>query len=146
MHITDKAVDLIKKYEGYRSKAYKCPAGVWTIGYGTTKIDGKPVVKGMTCTREQAHEWARVDIARFEPLVMKYDTKYHWTQNEFDALMVFTYNIGSIDKLTINGTRTKAQIAEKILAYDKARVNGVLTQLPGLVARRKAEQKLFLTK
>ena len=48
--------DLIKKYEGFRSTAYLCPAGIWTIGYGTTLINGKPVAKGMTISKDRAEE------------------------------------------------------------------------------------------
>lgn len=146
MKLSDKGVKLVQQFEGYRGKAYLCPAGRWTIGYGTTKLNGKPVTPGMTCTKAQATEWLRKDVARFEKSVAKYDSGYHWTQNEFDALTVFAYNIGSIDGLTDKGTRTKAEIAQHILAYNKARVDRVLKPLLGLTRRRKAECKLFLTK
>lgn len=72
---------------------------------------------------------------------MKYDYKYHWNQNQLDSLTSFAYNIGSIDQLTANGTRSIAEISNKILAYDKA---GGQT-LAGLTRRRKAEKELFDT-
>lgn len=72
---------------------------------------------------------------------MKYDKKYNWNQNEIDALVSFAYNIGSIDGLTANGTRSRATIAAKILEYNKAA--GKVYR--GLTRRRKAERKLFLT-
>jgi GH24 family phage-related lysozyme (muramidase) len=70
---------------------------------------------------------------------MKYDTKYHWNQNQFDALCSFAYNIGSIDTLTQNGKRSIKEISAKILAYNKAGGK----ELPGLTKRRKAEKALF---
>ncbi len=58
---------LIKKYEGYKETAYLCPAGVWTLGYGSTIwLDGNPVKRGMTCTRETADQVLRRDIKSFE--------------------------------------------------------------------------------
>lgn len=68
-------------------------------------------------------------------------SRYEWNQNEFDGLVSFAYNIGSIDQLTANGTRTKEQIANKILAYNKA--GGKV--LAGLTRRRQEERTLFLT-
>lgn len=72
---------------------------------------------------------------------MKYNSKYKWNQNEIDALVSFAYNIGSIDALTANGTRSRATIAAKMLQYNKA--GGKV--LNGLTRRRKAERELFLT-
>lgn len=66
---------------------------------------------------------------------------YNWTQPEFDALVSFAYNIGSIDGLTAKGTRTRSEIAAKILEYNKA--GGKV--LSGLIRRRQEERKLFLT-
>lgn len=137
-----KGIKLIKTFEGCRLTGYLCPAKIPTIGYGHTgTVDGKPIKVGMKITKGQATELLLEDLEKFEAKVNKYP-RYKWTQNEFDAMVSFAYNIGSIDKLTINGTRTKAVISEKILAYDKA--GGVA--LAGLTRRRKAEQALFLTK
>ena len=77
----------------------------------------------------------------YEAKVEKYDTTYHWNQNEFDALVSFCYNIGSIDQLTANGTRSRETIADKILEYNKAGGK----ELSGLTKIRKAELGLFLT-
>ncbi len=66
---------------------------------------------------------------------------YNWNQNEFDALVSFAYNIGSIDGLTAKGARTRSEIAAKILEYNKA--GGKV--LAGLTRRRQEERKLFLT-
>lgn len=132
-------IDLIKSFEGYRNKAYQDSVGVWTIGWGTTKVNGVAVKSGMTCTETQATEWMKADLIKFENNVNKFSA-YDWNQNEFDALVSFAYNIGSIDQLTANGTRDKITIANKILEYNKA--GGVV--LSGLVRRRKEEQALFL--
>lgn len=78
---------------------------------------------------------------KYLPKIMKYNSKYKWNQNEIDALVSFAYNIGSIDALTANGTRSRATIAAKMLQYNKA--GGKV--LNGLTRRRKAERELFLT-
>lgn len=143
MKISKKGIDLIKKYEGCRLNRYLCPAGVPTIGYGHTgTVQGKPVAVGMKITKSHAEKILKTDLKKYEEKVNKYLKKYKWTQNEFDAMVSFAYNLGSIDKLTINGTRTKAEIAAKILLYNKA--SGV--ELAGLTRRRKEEQALFLSK
>lgn len=135
MKISQKGIDLIKKFEGCRLDSYKCQAGKWTIGYGHTA----GVTAGQKISQAQAEAYLRADLEKFEKLVAKYDSVYRWTQNEFDALVSFAYNTGSIDKLTVNGTRTKAVIAEKILLYNKA--GGKV--LAGLTKRRQAERELF---
>ena len=135
MIISNKGLDLIKKFEGCRLKAYKDPAGVWTIGWGHTK----GVKAGDEITQEQADKLLRDDLAVYETKVDKYDNKYHWNQNQFDALVSFAYNIGSIDQLTSNGRRSIKTISDKILEYNKAGGK----KLEGLVRRRKAEKALF---
>ena len=135
MIISNKGLDLIKKFEGCRLKAYKDPAGVWTIGWGHTK----GVKAGDEITQEQADKLLRDDLAVYEAKVDKYDDKYRWNQNQFDALVSFAYNIGSIDQLTSNGRRSIKTISDKILEYNKAGGK----KLEGLVRRRKAEKALF---
>lgn len=135
MKISKKGIDLIKQFEGCRLKAYKCPAGVPTIGYGHTKN----VKMGDVITQDEAYQLLLNDIVKYEDRVNKYNYKYKFTQNQFDALVSFAFNVGSIDQLTANGTRTLDIISEKILLYNK----GGGKTLAGLVKRRKAEQKLF---
>ncbi len=136
MKISKNGIELIKKFEGCSLTAYKCPAGVWTIGYGHTGGIGE----NDKITQSQADEYLVADLAKYEKCVAKY-TKYRWNQNEFDALVSFAYNIGSIDNLTAKGTRTKSEIAEKILLYNKAAGK----VLAGLVKRRRAERELFIS-
>lgn len=136
MRISDNGLTLIKSFEGCHLTAYVCPAGKWTIGYGHTR----GVTSGMKITQAQADTYLREDCSRFEANVNKFNNKYSWTQNEFDALVSFAYNVGSINQLTANGTRSKETIAAKMLEYNK----GGGKVLKGLVRRRKAEQEMFL--
>lgn len=138
MVVDEKGYNLIKQFEGLRLTAYRCPAGKWTIGYGHTK----GVKKGMYISEAVATHFLIEDVQRVEPTINSYDAIYHWTQNEFDALASFAFNcgIGNLKKLLKYGQRTKSQIADAILLYNKA--NGRV--LRGLVRRRKAERELFV--
>ena len=139
MKTSSKGVSLIKQFEGCRLKAYKCPAGVWTIGYGHTA----GVKEGDIITQQTADAYLRNDLAKYEKYVLNYDAIYHFNQNQFDALVSFTYNcgVGNLKNLTQSGKRTIAQISEKLLLYNKA--GGVV--LRGLQRRRVAEKELFDT-
>lgn len=137
MRTSQTGIDLIKSFEGCHLDAYKCPTGVWTIGYGHTA----GVTGGQKISQAQAEAYLRADLESSEKNVEKYAGRYHWTQSEFDAMVSFAYNLGGIDKLTANGIRSKATIAEKMLLYNKANGN----VLPGLVRRRQAEQRMFLS-
>ena len=137
MKISETGLNLIKSFEGCRLTAYRCPAGVWTIGWGHTG----GVYAGQTITQAEADALLRSDLAKYEAKVDKYNGTYGWNQNEFDALVSFSYNIGSIDQLTAHGTRSRDVIATKMLEYNKA--GG--TVLAGLTRRRAADRGLFLT-
>jgi GH24 family phage-related lysozyme (muramidase)/uncharacterized protein YgiM (DUF1202 family) len=142
--ISDNCLALVKKWEGCYLTAYLDPVGVWTIGYGTTNADksitGTTVRKGLKISQATADKWLRESLNRkYLPKVLKYDDRYHWNQNQLDALVSFAYNIGSIDQLTANGTRSISQISSHITAYNKAG-GKVLT---GLVRRRADEKALF---
>jgi lysozyme len=86
--MTQQGLDLIKKYEGLRLEAYKCPAGVWTIGYGHTK----GVVKGMKISKEEAEELLKQDVSVFELQVI--NTVGKLSDCKIDALVSFAYNVG----------------------------------------------------
>ena len=139
MKTSSKGVSLIKQFEGCRLIAYKCPSGVWTIGYGHTA----GVKEGDTITQETADAYLRNDLEKYEKAVMNYDGIYHFNQNQFDALVSFAYNcgVGNLKNLTQSGKRTLAQISTKLPLYNKA--GGVV--LRGLQRRRAAEKELFDT-
>lgn len=135
MKINSEGLELIKSFEGCRLKAYKCPAGVWTIGYGHTA----GVKEGDVITQSQADEFLKSDMAKYEGYVEKHCSELNLNDNQFSALVSFCYNcgVGNLQMLVRN--RTVTQIAEAIVRYNKA--NGRV--LNGLVRRRKAEQELF---
>lgn len=137
--ITKETVDFVKRFEGYKPYVYLDPVGVPTAGYGTTKGLTVSMV-GTPITQEQAEQWLREDLEKFEKRVMKYNPIYHWTSNEKISLISFAYNIGNINGLTKNGMRTRQQIADAMLTYNKA--GGKV--LNGLTKRRQAERELFL--
>lgn len=141
MHISQEGIDLIKKYEGCRLTAYKCPAGVWTIGYGHTR----GVSKGMTITREIAERLLKEDLAPFEKAVEGIGV--HLRRHEFDALVCLCYNIGegnfnssTLRRKVIEKARKDAEIQAEFRKWNKA--GGKVLQ--GLVNRREEEARLWL--
>lgn len=137
MKTSKNGIDLIKKFEGCVLSAYKCPAGVWTIGYGHTS----GVKQGDTITQEIAESYLRHDLERYENYV-KWNVKYQLNQHQFDALVSFTYNCGIANLKTLVRNRNIEQIGKAILLYNKARGR----VLPGLVKRRQLESELFFKK
>lgn len=138
MKTSQRGIDLIKQFEGLRLTAYKCPAGVYTIGYGHTR----GVKRGMKITEEEASAYLATDLRNSEKAVERYDSIYHWNQNEYDALVSFTFNCGATNlrSLLRNGRRNRSQIAATLPLYRKS--GGKV--LKGLVRRRAAEKALFL--
>ena len=142
MKASSKALELIKQFEGLRLKAYLCPGGVWTIGYGHTA----GVKSGMVITEAQAEEFLRSDIAVFEKAVN--DQKLALTQNMFDALVSFTFNVGVgnfkrstlLRKIKVNPWDNSIMDEFLRWVYSKGRV------LPGLQRRRLDEMKLYFSK
>lgn len=134
MQINEAGLNLIKEFEGLRLEAYLCPAGVWTIGYGTTA----GVSRGMSVTKEDADRLLRADVVRFQIAVCA--LRREFTHNQFSALVSFAYNCGASNLRRLCADRTNAEIADAMLLYNKA--GGRV--LPGLTRRREAERKLFL--
>lgn len=140
MKINEAGLNLIKSFEGLKLKAYKCPAGIWTIGYGST---GKDVVEGLQWTQAQAEERLKADIAKFEEGVSK-ALLLPATSNQFSAMVCFAYNVGlgnfrSSTLLRCFNKHNADGAALEFMKWTKA--GGV--ELPGLVRRRKAESDLF---
>lgn len=139
MKISENGLNLIISFEGFCPKATKAvkTEKYYTIGYGHY---GKDVSEKQIITKEEALTLLKKDMKRFETKVMKYNNCYNFTQNEFDALVSFAYNVGNIDQLTAKGTRTKKEIADAMLLYIKSGGN----VLDGLRKRRIRERELFL--
>jgi GH24 family phage-related lysozyme (muramidase) len=138
--LSQNGLNLIKSFEGLKLTAYKALSTekYYTIGYGHY---GSDVTKGMKITEAQAEKLLANDCAKFVTHVNKYMSTYNFNQNQFDALVSFAYNVGSITQLTNNGKRSISDISSKILEYNKSG-GKVIT---GLTTRRKKEQTLFNT-
>jgi lysozyme len=137
---------LLKKFEGCKLKAYRCPANVCTIGYGHTSAAGTPtVIDGMTITQKQADDILWQDLVKYETAVQELVTQ-DLTQHQFDALVDFAYNAGV-------GALKSSTLLKKINAGDFDAVPAELMKwtkgggkvLPGLVRRRQAESAWWAT-
>lgn len=145
MSTSQNGINLISSFEGCELKAYLCPAKVWTIGFGTTVYpNGVKVKKGDSYTLEQAKQFKAHDLKRFEKTVNDL-VKVPLTQNQFDALVSLTYNIGT-------GAFEKSTLLKKLNAGDYQGAADQFTVwnkgggkvLQGLVNRRAKEKEVFL--
>lgn len=138
MKTSKNGINLIKRYEGCRLTAYKAlPTEVfYTIGYGHYGADVK---RGMTITQQQAEEYLKRDLKKFENVVDSCNLSLN--QNQFDSLVSFAYNCGGANLKQLVKNRTLSQIADAMLLYNKA--NG--KTVAGLMKRREEERKLFLS-
>jgi GH24 family phage-related lysozyme (muramidase) len=144
--VSTRGLALIRSFEGCKLKAYKDAAGVWTIGYGTTRIAGKPVKPSLTISQAEAE------------ILLQHQVAEHWNaaekhilyanelaQDQIDALASFVYNVGvtAFKESTLLKLLNKGQddhVADEFLKWTKA--GGKI--LRGLIRRRKAERELFL--
>ena len=141
MNTSPKGIALIKEFEGLRLKAYKCPGGVWTIGYGHTA----GVKPGIVISEAQAEEYLKADLIAFERYLN--GLRLALNQNQFDVLISFIYNVGTgnfSSSTLLRKVRANPQdnsIMDEFLrwVYSKGRV------LPGLQRRRLAEMKLYFS-
>lgn len=140
MKTGNKGIELIKHFEGCELEAYKCPAGVWTIGYGHIK----GVKEGMKITEMQAEEMLKSELHEYEGYINDYVT-VPLNQNQFDAMVSWVYNLG--------GGNLRASTLLKVL--NAGEYDGVPAQmlrwnkaggkvLEGLTRRRQAEADLFV--
>lgn len=149
MQTNNAALALIKEFEGLRLDAYPDPAHGWsvpTIGFGHTSAAGAPVVKrGMRITTADAEAILRRDLGQYERAVSSL-VKVPLTENQFGALVSFTFNLGA-------GSLKSSTLLRKLNAGDHAGAAAEFPRwnkaggktLPGLVRRREAEQQLFLS-
>ena len=144
MKTSPAGISLIQEFEGRRLEAYKCPAGIWTIGYGHTSAAGAPEVKpGMVITKQEANDILIRDLVKYENAVDRL-VKVPLTQNQFDALVSFAFNVGE-------GALAKSTLLKKLNAgnYDAVPAElmkwtkGGGKELPGLVRRRRAEAAMW---
>lgn len=149
MKLNDKGYDLIKRFEGYSDRPYKCPAGISTIGYGNTYYPNGTKVKitDKQITKEYANEILAHTADEFAADVLKL-VKTNITVNQLNALTSFAYNVGvaNLQKSTllklVNVNPNDGNIAKEFLKWNKAAGK----ELKGLTNRRIAESALYFTK
>lgn len=139
MKASPQAYTIIKEFEGLRLKAYKCPGGVWTIGYGHTK----GITAGISVTEDQAEEFLCKDIETIEAQINALNLSLN--QNQFDALVSFVFNLGignfrssrllSLIKADPNDNAIMDEFLKWVYSGGKV--------LPGLQRRRLSEMKLY---
>ena len=139
MKISNEGIELIKHFEGCETKAYKCPAGVWTIGYGHIK----GVQEGDVITETQAHEMLVEELNEYENYIHDL-VKCPLNQNQIDALVSWVFNLGSGNLssstlLKVLNAGDYAGVPAQIMRWNKA--GGKV--LEGLTRRRQAEADLF---
>lgn len=141
--MTQKGIDLIKRFEGLCLKAYKCPAGVWTIGYGHTQ----GVKEGDTITEIEAENLLKRDVCNFE-INVRASVVANLNDHQYDALTSFAYNVGlgAFRKSTLLRIINKGNASEDDIRKQFDRwVYAGGKALPGLVRRRHAEADLYFT-
>lgn len=140
--ISEEGKDLIKKWEGFRGKAYLCPSKVWTIGYGHTK----GVKPGDTMTRREAIRLFDEEIKQYEAIVQRL-VKVSLTQGQYDALTSFVYNAGegNLARSTLLRLVNQKQFDLAANEFTKWVYGAGRKKLAGLVNRRKDEKELFLS-
>lgn len=139
MRTSQEGVDLIKHFEGCRLEAYLCPSNVWTIGYGHTK----GVKEGDTIDQEAAEAYLIEDLEEFERHVLRL-VEIPLTQNQFDALVSWTFNLGpgNLKTSTLLNRINYGPLSDVPFQIQRwTRSNG--TVLAGLVKRRAAEAALW---
>ena len=147
MVITNKLKQLVKEFEGCKLKAYKCPAGIWTIGYGNTRYeDGLGIREGDEITQAKAELLLEAILIKFIKEVEKM-VKSNINQNQKDAITDFAYNcgIGNLNSSTllkkVNANPNDITIKDEFLKWNKA--SGKV--LAGLTKRRQAEANLYFS-
>ena len=149
MMMTEEGISLIKKYEGCKLTAYKCPAGVWTIGYGNTFYeDGSTVKPGDKITQKRADQLLRNILEKkfLEPIRKLIVSDIN--DNMFSAIVSFTYNvgIGNLKSSTLLKKVNANPNDQSISLEFKKWVKSAGKVLPGLVRRRESESDLYFKK
>lgn len=142
MQTSKAGIDLIKKWEGFSAKPYLCPAGVWTIGYGSTHgvtADTQPIGE------EEGMARLRLEVRKWETAISRL-VKVPLNQHQFDALVSFIHNLGAgaFQRSTLRAKLNRGEYETAAGQFDKWVFAGG-RKLAGLIARRGAERALFLT-
>jgi lysozyme len=147
MRTSDEGIRLIKHFEGYREKPYKCSAGFWTVGYGhlITYDSELPSSWNRTFSSGEIDDLLRADLQRFELGVLRMLRPMQPTQSVFNSAVSFSFNLGL-------GTFQRSSVRSALIRGDKKRAGEVLLKycraggkiLPGLVRRREAEYALLM--
>lgn len=148
MQASQKGLDLIKRFEGFRSKPYLCPAGVPTIGYGSTYYQNGVKVKltDPAISEEAAEQLLKVNLVHYERGVDSM-TKDHINQTQFDALVSFAYNVGLVNYKNstllkrVNADPNDPDIEKQFMRW--VRAGGKV--IKGLIVRRNAEAALYFS-
>lgn len=148
--VSSGGINLVKRFEGLHKvgqdgsiRAYRCPAGRWTIGYGHTK----GVRSGVKADEAQCEAWLQEDLDIAAKAIGR-NVRVPLSQAQYDALASFIFNVGegNFSSSTLLKKLNKGlydEVPAQIIRWNKARVDGVLKELPGLTRRRTAEAALF---
>jgi lysozyme len=157
MKVSDKCISMIRHHEGVRSRAYRCPAKLWTIGVGHVLYPGQgalPLDKRQdfqlqaqddrTFSAEEVDGILRSDLARFERGVA-IQCPVELTQGQFDALVSFSFNcgLGTLQRSTLRQKLLRGETEDAAQELLKYTIGGGRV-LPGLVKRRQDERAVFL--
>lgn len=141
MRTSQRGINLIKEHEGLRLEAYRCPAGVYTIGYGHTA----GVRRGDVIDKQRAEYLLTEDLKKFEAVVNRECPGIN--QNQFDALVSFTFNVGTANFMKSTLLKcVKANPGNVNIRYEFSRwnkANGII--LSGLIRRRREEAELYFS-
>jgi lysozyme len=148
MKVSKQCLEMLAHHEGVRQKPYRCPAGLWTVGVGHLIGDGLtlPDSWNRTFSLEEVYAILASDVRKFELGVERY-INVQLTQNQFDALVSFAFNLGlgTLQRSTLRAKLNRLDYqgaVESLLKYNKA--GGRV--LKGLDKRRKDEAALFMSK
>lgn len=146
METNNQGIDLIKSFEGLELAAYLDVAGIWTIGHGHTAT----AIEGMEITLEKALELLKADLKATENFVTRALGATKTTANQFSAMVSLAFNIGvgAFGRSTVlreHKAGNHAAAGRAFLLWDKATIDGQLTQVAGLARRRESERQLYTT-
>ena len=143
MKINQAGLDLIKQAESLQLKAYRCPAGILTIGYGHT---GPDVHSGMVINKEKAEQLLKQNVEEFEEGVTHLVNDVKTTDNQFSAMVSLAFNIGlgNFKKSSVFSFHRQGKLNSAAESFNMWNKGGGKV-LDGLVKRRKDESKLYLT-